>query len=34
MDEVKEALKKMKNGKTLGHDDIPAEVWKCLEKSS
>jgi hypothetical protein len=28
--EVKEALKKMKTGKTLGPDDIPIEVWRCL----
>jgi hypothetical protein len=29
--EVKEALKKMKIDKTLGPDDIPIEVWRCLE---
>jgi len=29
-DEIKKALKKMKNGKSVGPDDIPAEVWKCL----
>ncbi|XP_069985581.1 uncharacterized protein [Penaeus vannamei] len=28
--EVKEALRKMKNGKATGPDNIPAEVWKCL----
>jgi hypothetical protein len=28
--EVKEALKKMKTGKTLGPNDIPIEVWRCL----
>jgi hypothetical protein len=28
--EVKEALKKMKTGKTLGPDDISIEVWRCL----
>jgi Reverse transcriptase (RNA-dependent DNA polymerase) len=27
---MKEALKKMKTGKTLGPDDIPIEVWRCL----
>jgi uncharacterized membrane protein YheB (UPF0754 family) len=27
---VKEDLKKMKTGKTLGPDDIPIEVWKYL----
>ena len=28
--EVKEALKKMENGKVVGSDGIPIEVWKCL----
>jgi hypothetical protein len=28
--EVKETLKKMKTGKTLGPDDISIEVWRCL----
>ncbi|KAJ7959944.1 Retrovirus-related Pol polyprotein LINE-1 [Quillaja saponaria] len=28
--EVKEAMNKMKNGKALGPDDIPIEVWRCL----
>ena len=28
--EVKEALKKMDNGKALGPDNIPIEVWKGL----
>jgi hypothetical protein len=28
--EVEEALKKMKTDKTLGSDDIPIEVWRCL----
>ncbi|KAJ7957409.1 Retrovirus-related Pol polyprotein LINE-1 [Quillaja saponaria] len=28
--EVKEAMHKMKNGKALGPDDIPIEVWRCL----
>jgi hypothetical protein len=27
---VKEALKKIKTGKTLGPDDIPIEVWRYL----
>jgi len=29
-DEIKEALKKMANGKAEGPDQIPIEVWKCL----
>ena len=29
-DEIKEALKKMTNGKTDGPDQIPVELWKCL----
>ena len=29
-DEVRRALKRMKNGKALGPDDIPMEAWKCL----
>ena len=29
--EVKEALKRMKGGKAMGPDDIPIEVWRCLE---
>ncbi|KAG7470479.1 hypothetical protein JOB18_047048 [Solea senegalensis] len=29
-DEVRGALKRMKNGKAVGPDDIPVEVWKCL----
>ncbi|XP_071723508.1 uncharacterized protein [Rutidosis leptorrhynchoides] len=28
--EVKEALRKMKNEKACGSDDISIEVWKCL----
>ena len=28
--EVREALKKMKGGKTLGPDGIPIEVWKAM----
>ncbi|KAK3894199.1 hypothetical protein Pcinc_002033 [Petrolisthes cinctipes] len=31
-EEVKIALRKMKNGKALGPDEIPAEVWKSLEE--
>ncbi|XP_066958119.1 uncharacterized protein [Macrobrachium rosenbergii] len=29
-EEVKRALDKMKNGKAVGPDGIPVEVWKCL----
>ncbi|XP_046972372.1 uncharacterized protein LOC124539093 [Vanessa cardui] len=31
MDEVMAAVKGMKNGKALGPDDIPVEVWKMLK---
>ena len=27
--EVRRTLKRMKNGKTVGPDEIPVEVWKC-----
>ncbi|KAK3542137.1 hypothetical protein QTP86_016465 [Hemibagrus guttatus] len=33
-DEVRKALKRMKNGKAVGPDDIPVEVWKCLGLAS
>ncbi|XP_066978927.1 uncharacterized protein [Macrobrachium rosenbergii] len=29
-EEVKRALDKMKNGKAVGPDGIPVELWKCL----
>ena len=29
-EEVRENMKMMKNGKAVGPDDIPVEVWKCL----
>ena len=29
-DEIKEALKKMTNGKTEDPDQITVKVWKCL----
>jgi hypothetical protein len=32
--DVKEALKMMKIDKALGHDDIPIEVWRCLEDAT
>ena len=28
--EVRKSMQSMKNGKALGPDDIPVEVWKCL----
>ena len=28
---VREALKRMKVGKTMGPDGIPIKVWRCLE---
>uniref|UniRef100_A0AAR2JL50 ribonuclease H n=1 Tax=Pygocentrus nattereri TaxID=42514 RepID=A0AAR2JL50_PYGNA len=28
--EVRAALKRIKNGKAVGPDDIPVEVWRCL----
>jgi hypothetical protein len=28
--EVREALKRMKVGKAMGPDDIPIKVWRCL----
>ena len=30
VEEVRRALQKMKRGKAVGPDDIPAEAWKCL----
>ena len=29
-EEVKNALRRMKNGKAVGPDELPAEVWKCM----
>ena len=29
-EEVRENMKRMKNGKAVGPDDIPVDVWKCL----
>ena len=29
-EEVRENMKRMKNGKAVGLDDIPGEFWKCL----
>ncbi|KAK3565386.1 hypothetical protein QTP86_007665 [Hemibagrus guttatus] len=33
-DEVRKALKRMKNGKAVGPDDISVEVWKCLGEAA
>ena len=30
--EVKNALRRMKKGKTVGPDKLPVEVWKCMEE--
>ena len=29
-EEVKNALRRMKNGKAVGPDELPVEVWKCM----
>ena len=29
-EEVKNALRRMKKGKTVGPDELPIEVWKCM----
>ena len=31
-EEVKNALRRMKKGKTVGPDELPVEVWKCMGK--
>ena len=33
-EEVIENMQRMKNGKAVGPDDIPVEVWKCLGESA
>ena len=33
-EEVMENMQRMKNGKAVGPDDIPVEVWKCLAESA
>ena len=33
-EEVRENMQRMKNGKAVGPDDIPVEVWKCLGESA
>ena len=30
--EVKNAVKRMKKDKTVGPDELPVEVWKCMGK--
>ena len=34
MEEVRDAMKKMKNGKAVGSDKIPVEAWKCLGEAA
>ena len=31
-EEVKNALRRMKKGEAVGPDELPVEVWKCMEK--
>ena len=31
-EEVKNALRRMKKGKSVGPDELPVEVWKCMGK--
>ena len=33
-EEVRENMQRMKNGKAVGPDDIPVEVWTCLVESA
>ena len=33
-EEVMEYMQRMKNGKAVGPDDIPVEVWKCIGESA
>ena len=33
-EEVRENMQRTKNGKAVGRDDIPEEVWKCLRESA
>ena len=33
-EEVRENMQMMKNGKAVGPDDIPVEVWKCLDRQT
>ena len=29
-EEVKNEVRRMKNGKAVGPDELPVEVWKCM----
>ena len=31
-EEVKNALRRMKKGKAVAPDELPVEVWKCMEE--
>lgn len=31
-EEVRSTMKKMKSGKAVGQDEVPVEVWGCLER--
>ena len=31
-EDIKNALRRMKKGKDAGPDELPIEVWKCMEK--
>ena len=33
-EDVRENIQRMKNGKTVGPDDIPVEEWNCLGESA
>ena len=33
-EEVRENVQRMTNGKAVGPDNIPVEVWKCLGESA
>ena len=31
-EEIKNALRRMKKGKAVGPDELPVEIWKCMEE--
>ena len=33
-EEMRENMQRKKDGKAVGPDDIPVEVWKCLGESA